>query len=153
MRRALVGILLGCALAFLLGTPCAWLVGRAVELLRDTVFAGLAAATALDDPQGALGALPAFQVGLFVAVWWAAFTALGWRRLVAGLVLLELTQVAALLAFHVLAGHAGLTTHVSGVRAWALVGPLLVIAAVAQADRPLRWRAPAVAPVGDDARG
>jgi hypothetical protein len=153
MRRALLGILLGSALVFLLGTPCAWLVGRAAEILRGAVPSGVAAATPLDDPQGAVAALPAFQVGLYVAVWLAAFTALGWRRFLAGLALLELTQVATLLALHVLAGHAGLTIHVSGVRAWALVGPLLVVATVAHADRRLRWRAPAVAPVGDDARG
>jgi hypothetical protein len=155
MRRALLGILLGSAFVFLLGAPGSWLVGRTVELLRDAASSssGLAAATSLDDPQGAIGALPAFQVGLYVAVWSVAFTALGWRRFLAGLALLELTQVTALLVLHALAGHSGFTPHVSGVRAWALVGPLLVTAAVAHADRRLHWRAPAVAPEGDGAPG
>lgn len=152
-RRALLGILLGSALVILLGTPCAWLVGWGAETLRgDGVLSGVVAATPSDDPQGAVAALPAFQLGLYVAVWFAAFSTLGWRRFLAGLALLGLTQVAALLALHLLALHAGLPPQVSGVRAWALVGPLLVIAAVAHADRILRRRATAVTQV-DDVRG
>lgn len=152
MRPALRAILLGSALVVLLGTPGAWAVGRTVEILRGTVSSGVAGAASLDDPQGAVRALPAFQAGLYVAVWLAAFTALGWRRFVAGLALLGLTLVATLLLLHVLAVHAGFTTSVSGIRAWALVGPLLVIAAVAHADRRLRRRAPGMSSVGDDAR-
>ena len=35
--------------------------------------------------QGAIALLPAFQVGLYLALWVAAFVAVGWRRFLAGL--------------------------------------------------------------------
>ena len=47
----------------------------------------------------------------------------GWRRFVAGLAVLGLTQTAGLLALHALASHAGLTAHVRDVRGWAVAGP------------------------------
>ncbi len=78
-------------------------------------------------------------MGLYLALWVAAFAAAGWRRLLAGLALLALTQAAGLIALHVLARHSGLTPHVADVRAWAVVGPLLVLAAVVNAGR-LRGR-------------
>ncbi len=86
----------------------------------------------LDDPQGAIALLPAFQVGLFVALWIAAFAAARWARFVAGLAVLGLSQAAALVALHGLAS-AGLTAHVRDVRAWAIAGPVLIFAAVVHA--------------------
>jgi exosortase/archaeosortase family protein len=131
LRRALLAVLLGVAFVRLLGAPYAWLVTSAAEALGG--------AAPLHDPQGAIAALPAFQVGLYLALWVAAFAAAGWRRLLAGLALLALTQAAGLIALHVLARHSGLMPHVADVRAWAVVGPLLVIAAVVNAGR-LRGR-------------
>jgi exosortase/archaeosortase family protein len=84
----------------------------------------------LDDPQDAISMLPAFQLGLFGAVWIAAFMAVGWRRFVAGLAVLGLTQTVGLLALHVLAHHSGMTAHVRDIRGWAVAGPLLALAAV-----------------------
>ena len=141
LRRALLAVLLGAAFVYLLGAPYTWLVTSAAKVLGG--------AAPLHDPQGAIAALPAFQVGLYVAVWVAAFVAAGWRRLLAGLALLALTQVAGLLALHVLASHSGLTPHVPDVRAWAVVGPLLVIAAVVSVGRPLGRPTPVARPVGD----
>ena len=153
LRRALLAVLLGSAFVHLLGAPWTRLVAWAAEMLGVGAPSSFAASTPLDDPQGAIAALPAFQVGLYVALWVAAFVAVGWRRFLAGLALLELTQMAALLALHVLASHSGLTPHVRDIRAWAVVGPLLVIAVVVNVDR-LRRRPTSVArPVGDDARG
>ena len=77
----------------------------------------------LDDPQGAIAFLPAFQVGLYLALSVAAFVAVGWRRFLAGLAVLALTQTAGLLALHALATHSGLTAHVRDVRGWAVAGP------------------------------
>ena len=91
-----------------------------------------------DDPQGALAFLPAFQIGLYLALWIAAFVAAGWRRFLAGLVVLELTQTAGLFALHALASHPGLTAHVRDVRGWAIAGPLLIVAAVVNVARPRR---------------
>jgi hypothetical protein len=94
--------------------------------------------TPLDDPQGAIAFLPAFQVGLYLALWIAAFAAIGWGRFFAGFAVLGLTQTAGLLALHALAGYAGLTAHVRDVRAWAVTGPLLIFAAVVHLARTRR---------------
>jgi exosortase/archaeosortase family protein len=121
----LVGVLAGVVLVLLAGP------------LYSRVVIHLAGAP-LDDPQGAIGLLPAFQVGLFFALWIAAFIAVGWRRFLAGLALLGLTQVAGLLALHALASHSGFTAHVRDVRGWAVAGPLLILAAVVNVARARR---------------
>jgi hypothetical protein len=92
----------------------------------------------LDDPQGALALLPAFQVGLYLALWIAAFMATGWRAFLAGLTLLVMTQTTVLLALEALADLAGLTAHVRDLRGWAIAGPLLIIAVVVNLARPHR---------------
>ena len=92
----------------------------------------------LDDFQGAIALLPAFQVGLYLALWVAAFVAVGWTRFFAGLAVLGLTQTVGLLALHALAGHSGLTVHVRDVRAWAVAAPVLIFAAVVTVAQPRR---------------
>lgn len=126
-RRALLGGALGGVLVYVLGAPYA----RALT----AVFA---AGTPLEDPQGAIALLPAFQVGLYVALVVAAFVVFKWRPFVTGLALLGLSQIAVFAALHVLVRHAGLMPHVRDVRAWALAGPLLVVAAMVANDRPRR---------------
>ncbi len=59
------------------------------------------------------------------AVGRGGFAAVGWRRFVAGLAVLGLTQSAGLLALQTLAIHAGVTAHVRDVRGWAVAGPVL----------------------------
>ncbi|MDP3719593.1 MAG: hypothetical protein Q8T13_17670 [Acidobacteriota bacterium] len=86
--------------------------------------------TAHDDPQGAIQFLPAFQVGLYLALWAAAFTMVRWTHLVAGLAVLAVTQVAVMFALHALTV-AAYTVHVRDIRAWAVVAPVLILAAVA----------------------
>jgi exosortase/archaeosortase family protein len=92
----------------------------------------------LDDPQGAIAFLPAFQIALYLALWVAAFAAVGWRRFVAGFAVLGLTQSAGLLALQSLAIHAGVTAHVRDVRGWAVAAPVLIFAAVMTSVRPPR---------------
>lgn len=92
----------------------------------------------LDDPQGAIALLPAFQVGLYLALSVAAFVAVDWRRYLAGLAALPVTQTAGLLVLHGLASHAGLAPHVRDVRAWAVAAPVLIFAAVVNVARPRR---------------
>jgi exosortase/archaeosortase family protein len=92
----------------------------------------------LEDPQNAIAFLPAFQVGLYLALWAAAFVGVGWKRFVAGLAVLGLSQTTGLLALHALATYAGFSAHVRDVRGWAVAGPLLIVATVANVARPRR---------------
>jgi exosortase/archaeosortase family protein len=125
LGHALAGVVAGVLFLYLLGPVYTRLV---------TYLAGAPP----DDPQGALALLPAFQVGLYLALWVAAFVAVGWRRFVSGLAVLALTQAAGLLALHALASHSGLTAHVRDVRAWAIAGPVLIFAAVVDVARARR---------------
>ena len=92
---------------------------------------------AIDDPQGAVAFLPAFQVGLYLALWVAAFLAARWPRFMTGLGLLALTQVAGLLALHALTV-AGFAAQVRDVRAWAVAGPVVIFATVVNRVRANR---------------
>jgi len=97
-----------------------------------------AAAAPLNDPQGAIAFLPAFQIGLYLALWIGAFLSAGWRRFLIGLAALGLTQAAGLFALHVLTVHAELTAQVVVVRGWAIAGPLLIVAMVTNIGRARR---------------
>jgi exosortase/archaeosortase family protein len=124
-RYALSAVIAGGSIVWVLGP----LYTRAVTYAAGVPF---------DDPQGAVAFLPAFQIGFYLALWIAAFAAAGWKRLVAGLAVLELTQVAGLLVLHGLAMHSGLTAHVRDIRGWAIAGPLLIVAAVVNVRRSPR---------------
>jgi exosortase/archaeosortase family protein len=87
------------------------------------------------DPQGALALLPAFQIGLYLALSTTMMRRLGRQRFLAGLVLLGLTQVAGLVMLHALAVHAGLSAHVRDIRGWAVAGPLFIFLAVVNIGR------------------
>jgi exosortase/archaeosortase family protein len=84
----------------------------------------------LDDPQGAAALLPAFQIGLYLALCAAACIAIGWPRFLAGFAMLGVTQTAGFLALHALASHAGWAVHVRDIRGWAVAAPVLVFVAV-----------------------
>jgi exosortase/archaeosortase family protein len=87
-------------------------------------------ALTLDDPQGALLFLPAFQFGLFLALWVAAFVPNGWMRFLCGASLLAALQIAVTGGVQLLFAHAGVAPMVRDIRAWALLGPALIIATV-----------------------
>jgi exosortase/archaeosortase family protein len=125
LPHALVGVVVGVLFVHLLGPFYTGVVRYPSGAL-------------LDDPQEAIAFLPAFQVGLYLALWVAAFIVVGWRRFLAGLAALELTQTAGLLVLHALTTHAGLTAHVPEVRGWAVAGPLVIVAAVVNVARPRR---------------
>ena len=126
-RRALVGVSLGGVFVYLAGPPYA----RALT-------SAFAAAAPLEDPQGAIALLPAFQVGFYVALAVAAFVVFEWGPLLTGLALLGLSQVAVFAALHFLVRHGGVVPHVRDIRAWALAGPLLVVVAMVTYERPRR---------------
>jgi exosortase/archaeosortase family protein len=123
--HALAGIVVGALFVGLLGP----------SYTRVVTYPG---ETPLADPQGAIALLPAFQVGLYLALWVAAFIAAGWPRFLAGLALLGLTQTAGLVVLQVLATHSGLTAHVRDVRGWAIAGPVLIFVAVINLARTPR---------------
>ena len=125
IAHAIAGLLVAVLFVYLLGPLYARMVSPA-------------AIAALDDPQGAIAFLPAFQIALYLALWVAAFAAVGWTRFVAGLVVLGLTQSAGLLALQALASHAGVAAHVRDVRGWAIAGPVLIFAAVITSVRTPR---------------
>lgn len=122
---AAAGILAGVLFVRLLG-----------PLYTELVTSG--AGAALPDPQGAIAFLPAFQVGLYLALWAAAFAAVAWKRVLAGLALLGLTQAVGLLALATLATHTGLLAHVRDIRGWAIAGPVLIFAAMVGRAQPRR---------------
>ncbi|MEO8071297.1 MAG: hypothetical protein ABI652_07830 [Acidobacteriota bacterium] len=115
----------------LLGLVAGILVGYVLAPLLASAVAS-AAHSPLPDPQGALAMLPSFQLGLYVAVWIAAFGGGARPRFLLGLALLALTQGAGLLALHLLNTHVDLTAHVRDIRGWAVGCPLLILALVAE---------------------
>lgn len=147
-RLALGGVVLGGAVGYLLGAPYGHILMRAAEMVGGGAPSIIVAGTPLDDPQGAVALLPAFQMGLYLALWVAAFLTVGWRRCLIGLALLEIVQMATLIALRVVATYSGLTPHVRDVRAWAVVGPLLVVAATVNFDWLLHRPIPARAAAG-----
>lgn len=116
------------------GHAVAGILAAAVSglLLAPLLVRAIASAggTPLDDPQGAIAFLPAYQVALYVALWVAVVPIGGWRRFAAGFAMLGLTLTATLLALHALAAYAGAAVHVRDVRAWAIAGPVLIFAAM-----------------------
>jgi exosortase/archaeosortase family protein len=109
-----------------------WLLGPA--------YAGLVtppASRTLDDPQGAVAFLPVFQASLYLALCVAAFVSVRWKRVVTGFGLLALTQIAGLLALQALAA-GGISAQVRDLRAWAVLGPVVIFAALMSHARPGR---------------
>jgi exosortase/archaeosortase family protein len=97
-----------------------------------------AASPPQEDPQGAIGLLPVFQMGLYVALWIAGSANPSWRRVLAGAALLAASEVAGLLALQAFVDRTGLTLQVRDIRGWAIVGPVLVFALVTNIARPRR---------------
>ena len=121
-RRAAAGY---AAMGLLVGLLFVQLLGpRYGQLITHAVGAPL------NDSQGAIAALPAFQIGLYLAVWVAAYMTTGWRRLLAGMIALVLMQTVGGFVLHAVSNHTGLVARVSDVRGWAIAGPLLIVAAV-----------------------
>lgn len=92
----------------------------------------------LDDPQGAIAFLPAFQIALYLAMGVAAFATVRWKRFAAGVAVLGVTQAAGLFVLHALATHSGITAHVRDIRGWAIAAPVLIFAAVVTSVRTSR---------------
>ena len=80
------------------------------------------------DDQGAWAILPAFQVGLFTALWVGyAGGRRGWRRAAAGLAAVVLAQAVLGAPVDELAHHYGFNPHVGLLRGWALALPAAAV--------------------------
>jgi exosortase/archaeosortase family protein len=110
----------------LAGVLFAWLLGDPYT----SAIAAHQAAGAIADPQGALGLLPSFQVGLYLALSVAALAGVYWKRFLVGLATLGATQAAGLAALHALAASPDFVLQVRDVRAWAIAGPVLIFIGV-----------------------
>ncbi|MEE2778782.1 MAG: archaeosortase/exosortase family protein [Acidobacteriota bacterium] len=77
------------------------------------------------DDQGALTILSAYQLGLWVALWWVSRPLLDGRRFWAGAGVLIACQVALVVVLGELAVHLELAIPVVGIRALGIAGPLL----------------------------
>jgi exosortase/archaeosortase family protein len=136
LRRTLAACALGVGLLWALGGTYRHVVAGAIERLRPWALDLPPATAPLQDPQGALGLLPGYQLALLAALAVAAGAARQWRGLAGGLALLAASHVLLGLATDAAARH-GLTPHPLGVRAWAIAGPILVLVAL---DRRARAR-------------
>ena len=129
--RAAVAVALGAVAGVAAAPVLGAIVGGAVEGLQS--LSGHAGHAFADD-QGAWAILPAFQVGLFTALWIAvAGGGRPWRRALAGLGGVVLAQAALGVPVGELAHHYGFDPHVGLLRGWALALPA---AAVWRLTRP-----------------
>ena len=123
--RGCLAIGVGAVAAFAAAPVLGAVVGGAVTGLQ-----GLAghAGHAFADDQGAWAILPAFQVGLFTALWIAvAGGGRSWRRALLGLGGVVLAQGALGVPVGELAHHYGFDPHVGLIRGWALVLPAAAV--------------------------
>ena len=67
----------------------------------------------------------------------AAFSVIDWKPLVAGFAVLALTQATGLFVLHAIAA-SGVSAHVRDIRGWAVAGPVLIAAVVANVARARR---------------
>ncbi len=129
-RRALVRALLawgaGLGLAVALGGAYTRAVIWATDVARAVAPHALTHLSGPDDVQGALRLLPAYQVGLLVALGIAAFPKPCWRRIAIGLGLLASSQVLLLVALGEAVAHLGFAPHALLVRAGAVAGTVAV---------------------------
>ena len=123
--RPAVAVALGAVAAFAAAPVLGAVVGGAVGGLQS--LAGHAGHAFADD-QGAWAILPAFQVGLFAALWIAvAGGGRTWRLALVGLGGVVLVQAGFGVPVDELAHHYGFDPHVGLLRGWALVLPALAV--------------------------
>lgn len=144
MVHAFYQLLLGALVVYI---AAAWRHGRVLALRYAAMAIALGAAfvywlgpiysamvaygaAPIDDPQGALGFMPVFQAGLYLALSLALFSAANWKAVLIGFAVLVMTQPIVLLVLHTIA-EAGLAAGVPEIRAWAIAGPLLVVTGIA----------------------
>jgi exosortase/archaeosortase family protein len=112
--------------------------GLAFVVVAGTLYTRLVLGSAFLDPQGAVAFLPAFQVGLYLAIWIATGRTVRWPMPTLGLIVLVASHLAGAWWLALPAVPVLLAAHVGSVRAWAIAGPLLMFGAVVAHDRARR---------------
>ena len=137
--RGLAAIGAGLAVGFAAAPLAGVLVGGGVGLAQGA--AGHAGHLFADE-QGAAAILPAFQTGLFAALWVAVAGGTAWRRAALGFGVLVASQAVLALLVGELAHHYGFDPHVGLIRAWAIALPVALVWRLAPTARPGcdRWR-------------
>ena len=98
------------------------------------------------DDQGAWLLVPAFQLGLFAALWAALGGRSGWPRALLGLGALALAQAVLTIPVGELAQHYGFDPHAGLIRGWALAAPVGLVWLLRHPSRvPAAVPAPALA--------
>ena len=133
--RALMAVGAGLAAGFVAAPVLGALLGGGAAALQALVGHG----HPFVDEQGAAAVLPAFQVGLFAALWAAVAGRAAWRRALLGLGVLAASQAALALPVGELAFHVGFDPHVSLIRAWTVVVPLVLVWTLARPAGVPRW--------------
>ena len=110
------------------------------------------------DEQGAVAILPAFQIGLFAALWVAVAGGAAWCRAALGFGVLVASQAVLAVQVGELAHHYGFDPHVGLIRAWAIALPVALVwrlaptaclaAGPAQPAPAPGWRHRRIQPVG-----
>ena len=137
-QQALGAVGAGLAAAFAAAPLWGALVGGGVALVQNA--AGHAGHLFADE-QGAAAILPAFQIGLFAALWVAVAGRAEWRRAALGLGILVAAQAVLYLQVGELAHHYGFDPHVGLIRGWAIALPVFLVWRLA----PAAWRVSAAA--------
>ena len=122
--RAVLALGVGVAAA-LAGAPL-WSALFANAATGLQALAGHAGHAFVDD-QGAWLLVPAFQLGLFAALWAALGGRRGWPRALLGLGILAVTQAVLAIPVGELAQHYGFNPHAGLIRGWALAAPVGLI--------------------------
>ena len=141
--RALVALGAGVAAGFAAAPVMGLLLGGGA--------AGLQALTGHGHPfvdeQGAAAVLPAFQLGLFAALWAAVAGRARWRSALAGAGLLAASQLVVAFLVGEMAQYGGFNPHVALIRAWTVVVPVVLVWVLARPEGAPVWRtSPAPAP-------
>ena len=129
------------------GVAAGFAAAPVMGLLLGGGAAGLQALIGLGHPfvdeQGAAAVMPAFQFGLFAALWAAVAGRAEWRRALAGAGVLAASQLVVAFLVGEMAQHGGFNPHVALIRAWTVVVPLVLVWFLARPEGAPVWRASA----------
>ena len=134
--RAFMAVGVGVAAALAAATVLGALLGGGAAVLQALAGHG----HPFVDEQGAAAMLPAFQVGLFAALWTAVAGRTAWRRVLLGLGVLAASQATLALPVGELAHHIGFDPHVSLIRAWTVGVPVVLVWMLARPAGAAAWR-------------
>ncbi|MFC2172383.1 methyltransferase domain-containing protein [Acidobacteriota bacterium] len=122
-------------LALMIGLVVMALGGRLVKkavfmfawMVRGLFYPEVTAPSETMDLQMALALMPIFQLALLAALWVAAISGLGWRRLGGALLILLATQVFFVAVISEIWQQTGNLLHVRYIRAWSVAAPILLL--------------------------